>query len=74
MSHSFFPADRAEETVSSLLFCAIFINMGAKSSAQMGAFFYPMFAKCVLARQTMFVYVSEREIIFSPNCSKFAVE
>ena len=30
-----------------LLFCSVFINMGAKSSSQMGAFFYPMIANCV---------------------------
>ena len=47
--------------------------MEAKASSQMGAFLYPMFAYCVHTK-TMFVYVSDRETIFSPNCSKFAVE
>ena len=46
--------------------------MEAKSSSQIGAFFYPMFdnwarAKTMLAR-------SEREIFSPQNCSKFAVE
>ena len=49
-------------------------NVEAKSSTEMGAIFYPMFANCVLVK-TMFAHVSEREcFFFSPNCSKFAVD
>ena len=51
-------------------------NMEAKSSSQMGyfrRFFYPMFANCVHTK-TMFVHVSEHEVFFSLNCSKFAEE
>ena len=44
----------------------------AKSSSQIGVFFYPMFANWVHAK--MMLARSEREIFFSPNCSKFAVE
>ena len=50
--------------------------MEAKSSSQMRylwRFFNPMFANCVHTK-TMFVHVSDREIFFSLNCSKFAVE
>ena len=51
--------------------------MEAKYSSQMGYFwrffFHPMFANCVHTKK-MFVHVSEREIFFSLNCSKFAVE
>ena len=36
-------------------------------------FFYPMFANCDHTKM-MLVHVSEREISFSLNCSKFAAE
>ena len=50
--------------------------MQAKSSSQNAlflTFFYLMFANCVHTK-TISVHVFEREIFFSPNCSKFAVE
>ena len=46
-------------------------NMKAKSSSQIGPFFYTMFAN--RARAKTMLARSEREF-FSPNCSKFAVE
>ena len=62
-----------------LLFCAILYNMEAKSSAQMGhirCFFDPMLANCVHTKNYVGqnVHVSERQILFSPNCRKFAIE
>ena len=61
---------------SALLFCAIFKiwkqNLPLKC-AICDVFSYPMFANCVHTK-TMFIHVSEREIFFSLNCSKFAVE
>ena len=47
--------------------------MEAKSSSQMGAFFYPMFANCVHASMAS-LFTSELEFVFSPNRSKFALE
>ena len=51
-------------------------NMESKiflSNGPFLTFFYPMFANCVHTK-TMFVHVSEREIFFSLNCSKFTVQ
>ena len=59
-----------------LLFCAIIKtwnqNLPRKWAISV-VFFWPMFANCVYTK-TMFVHVSEREIFFSLNSSKFAVK
>ena len=49
--------------------------MEAKSSSQMGAIFYPMFANWNHAKQFWpIVHVSDRANLFLPNCRNFAVE
>ena len=62
--------------INELLFCAIFKiwkqNLPLKWAIS-DVFIYPMFAYCVDTKTT-FVHVPEREIFFSLNCSKFAVE
>ena len=55
---------------------APYLKYGSKiflSNALFLTFFNPMFANCDHTK-TMFVHVSEREIFFSLNCSKFAEE
>ena len=67
---------RGEHLKPFIIFRHVFKKMKAKSSSQMGhfrRFFNPMFANCVHTK-TMLVHVSELEIFFSLNCSKFAVE
>ena len=58
-----------------LLLCAIFFRIWkAKSSSQMGAFFYPMFANWARSKRANIGCSRVWMSFFSSNCSKFAVE
>ena len=59
---------------SSIIILLFIYNMEAKSSSQMSAFFYPMFANCVHAKRCLPKCSRFWTWCYFRNCSKFAVE